>query len=278
MAFTTETINVAGIEIGASRGGSGQTVVYLHDILADIHGQPEDTEDSLRFLDKLAESFDVVAPATPGYRASLEAQEAVYDLEDMALIYDDLFASLGDEKATVVGLGFGGWIAAEVATRNPERIGKLVLISPTGISHSETQINRLIFPAFSARGRSGFGEMRTLLFSDPEGEEAKRLIPDPPGLSPEWQQTMRFCAKGSARIGWKPQFLYNRRLPQRLRRVTADTMIIGSRGDELVPFENFQTYAEGISGAKLVEMEGSHMLPFDHPDEVAASVTEFVKG
>jgi len=278
IAFTAETINVAGLEIGAARGGSGQTVVYLHDILGDIHGQPEDIEDGLSFLDTLAESFDVVAPAVPGYRASLDAQSAIYDLEDMALLYDDIFAKLGDEKATVVGLGFGGWIAAEVATRNPERIGKLVLISPVGISLSETPINRLIFPAFSARGRSGFAEMRTLLFSDPEGEEGKRLIPDPPGLSQEWQQTMRFCAKGAARIGWKPQFLYNRRLPQRLRRITADTMIIASRTDELVPFENFQTYADGISGAKLVEMEGSHMLPFDHPKEVAAAVAEFVKG
>ncbi len=277
MAFTAETINVAGIEFGASRGGSGQTVVYLHDILGDIHGQPEGTEDSLGFLDKLAESFDVVAPAVPGYRASLDAQQAIYDLEDMALLYDDLFAKLGDEKATVVGLGFGAWIAAEVATRNPERIGKLVLMSPVGISLSETPINRLIFPAFSARGRSGFAEMRTLLFTDPEGEEGKRLIPDPPGLSQEWQQTMRFCAKGAARIGWKPQFLYNRRLPNRLRRITAKTLIIASQSDELVPFANFQTYLDGIAGAQLIEMEGSHMLPFDHPDEVAAKVTDFVK-
>ncbi len=277
MAFTAETINVAGIEFGASRGGSGQTVVYLHDILGDIHGQPEGTEDSLRFLDKLAESFEVVAPAVPGYRASLDAQEAIYDLEDMALLYDDLFATLGDEKATVVGLGLGGWIADEVATRNPERIGKLVLISPVGISLSETPIDRLIFPAFSARGRSGFAEMRTLLFSDPEGEEGKRLIPDPPGLSQEWQQTMRFCAKGAARIGWKPQFLYNRRLPKRLRRITAKTLIIASQSDELVPFANFKTYLDGIAGAQLIEMEGSHMLPFDHPDEVAAKVTDFVK-
>jgi pimeloyl-ACP methyl ester carboxylesterase len=277
VAFTAETINVAGIEIGASRGGSGQTVVYLHDILGDIHGQPEGTEDSLSFLDKLAESFDVIAPATPGYRASLDAQQAVYDLEDMALIYDDLLATISDEKATVVGLGLGGWIAAEVATRIPQRIGQLVLISPVGISLPDAPINRLIFPAFSPRGRSGFAEMRTLLFSDPENEEAKRLIPDPPGLTPEWQQTMRFCAKGSARIGWKPQFLYNRRLPQRLRRVTAKTLIIASQSDELVPFANFQTYLDGIAGAQLVEMDGSHMLPFDHPDEVAAQVAEFVK-
>ena len=278
MAFTQETIQVADIEIGAARAGNGDTVVYLHDILGDIHAQPEGTEDSLRFLEKLSESFDVVAPAIPGYRASLEAQEAVYDLEDMALIFDDLLAGLGSGKAAVVGLGLGGWVAAEVATRNPERIGKLVLISPAGISLPETPINRLIFPAFSPRARSGFGEMRTLLFGDPESESGKRLIPDPPGLSPEWQQTMRYCAKGSARIGWKPQFLYNRRLPQRLRRVTADTMIIASRTDDLVPFENFQTYADGIAGAELVEMEGSHMLPFDHPDEVAASVVRFVNG
>lgn len=275
MALTQETINVAGLEIGAARGGSGKTVVYMHDILGDIHGQPEGSEDT-RFVDKLADSFDVVAPATPGYRPSLEAQETIFDLEDLTIAYDDLLGALGTEPANVVGLGLGAWIAAEVASRNPSRIGKLVLISPVGISLPEHPINRLIFPAFSPRGRSGFAEMRTLLFTDPEAELGKQLIPDPPGLSPEWQQTMRFCAKGAARIGWKPQFMYNRRLPSRLRRVTADTLIIGSRTDELVPFENFQVYQDGIAGAQLVEMQGSHMLPFDQTDEVAAKVADFI--
>ena len=51
----------------------------------------------------------------------------------------------------MVGLGLGGWIAAEVATRNPERIGKLVLISSVGISLKDTPVNLLILPAFGAR-------------------------------------------------------------------------------------------------------------------------------
>ncbi len=275
MALTQETIDVAGLEFGVAKGGSGKQVVYMHDLLADNQGQPERSEDT-RFLDKLAESYSVVAPAAPGYRPSLEAQANIFDLEDLTIAYDDLLVTLGDGKANVVGLGFGAWIAAEVASRNPGLIGKLVLISPVGISLPEYPINRLIFPAFSPRGWSGYEEMRTLLFTDPEAEIGKQLIPDPPGLTPEWQQTIRFCAKGVARVGWKPQFLYNRRLPNRLRRVSADTLILASRTDELVPFENFQVYADGIPGAKLVEVDGSHMLPFDKTDEVAAKVAEFI--
>jgi pimeloyl-ACP methyl ester carboxylesterase len=277
VAFRTSTIKVAGVEIGAPKAGKGDTVVYLHDILGDIHGQPEGTEDSLAFLNALSKDFQVVAPALPGYPASADAQNDVYDLEDMGVLYDDLLAKIGGgEPVSVVGLGLGAWVAAEVATRNPERIAKLVLISPVGISLSDQPINRLIFPAFSPRGRSGFAEMRTLLFTDPEAPLGKRLVPDPPN-SPDWQRTMRFAGKGAARIGWKPQFLYNRRLPDRLRRVKAKTLIIGSRNDQLVPFANFEAYKAGIKGARLIEMEGSHMLPFDQPAKVAAAVSKFLK-
>ena len=39
----------------------------------------------------------------------------------------------GVEEATLLGFSLGGWIAAEMATKNVTRIGRLALIDPYGI-------------------------------------------------------------------------------------------------------------------------------------------------
>lgn len=49
---------------------------------------------------------------------------------------DDVFDALGLEKAAVIGLSLGGWLAMDYAIRRPHRVGKLVLISPGGIGRN----------------------------------------------------------------------------------------------------------------------------------------------
>ena len=40
---------------------------------------------------------------------------------------------LGLERVDLVGCSIGGWIAAEMATKAPERFDKLVLVGPVGV-------------------------------------------------------------------------------------------------------------------------------------------------
>lgn len=46
---------------------------------------------------------------------------------------DDVFAGLRLTRAAMLGVSLGGWLAADYATRRPERIGVLVLLAPGGI-------------------------------------------------------------------------------------------------------------------------------------------------
>ena len=48
-------------------------------------------------------------------------------MDDIAHIYLELMDRLGLARSDLVGLSIGGWIAAEIATKVPERFERLVL-------------------------------------------------------------------------------------------------------------------------------------------------------
>jgi pimeloyl-ACP methyl ester carboxylesterase len=50
-----------------------------------------------------------------------------------ALWLDDVLAGLGLQRAAIVGISLGGWLALDYATRRPERVEKLALLCPGGV-------------------------------------------------------------------------------------------------------------------------------------------------
>src|SRR6266481_5921278 len=112
-------VEVAGSKLHLSRAGSGWPVLVLHH---DI-GSPE----RLEFYDALAGRFDVLVPHHPGYGKS-ERPQWLRSVRDVAVMYQWLLSDLGIERPSLVGLGFGGWIAAEMATMMPSGLHRLVLV------------------------------------------------------------------------------------------------------------------------------------------------------
>ncbi|MGH9036299.1 MAG: alpha/beta fold hydrolase, partial [Acidimicrobiia bacterium] len=82
----------------------------------------------------------------------------------------------------------------------------------------------------------------------------------------------------TAKIGWNP-YLHNPKLGERLRRVTAPTLVVAGEQDGLVPRAHPEAYAEGIAGARLEVMAGAgHMVPLERPEEFATLVRSFLGG
>ena len=126
VATTTKptTIPIAGAVIEILDRGSGAPILFLQSSQGITAAEP--------FLGLLAKSRRVIAPSHPGFGRST-LPDWLDSVEDIAHIYLELMDRVGLTRADLVGLSIGGWIAAEIATKVPERIGRLVLIGPVGV-------------------------------------------------------------------------------------------------------------------------------------------------
>ena len=87
---------------------------------------------------------------------------------------DDLLAVLGVERTSVVAISLGGWIALQYAVARPERVDKLALICPGGVTAPRASwMVRLI--VLSLLGERGMAAIKRAMFRGvpvPEGVEA----------------------------------------------------------------------------------------------------------
>jgi pimeloyl-ACP methyl ester carboxylesterase len=112
MGWTETAVELAGVKLHLARAGSGRPLmVLLHDI-----GSPE----RLDFYDVLANRFDVLVPHHPGYGKS-EWPQWLRGVRDVAVMHQSMLSNLALDRVSLIGLGFGGWIAAEMATIAPRR-------------------------------------------------------------------------------------------------------------------------------------------------------------
>jgi pimeloyl-ACP methyl ester carboxylesterase len=59
------------------------------------------------------------------------------DSDAHALWLDDVMQALGLERAMIVGMSLGGWLALDYAARRPQRVTRLALLCPAGIGQQK---------------------------------------------------------------------------------------------------------------------------------------------
>ena len=102
-AAAEERLSVGAIELEVIRRGTGRPMLLLHGM--------QNVDPRARFLDLLGERAQVIAPSHPGFGHSPRPADfdTVYDLVHL---YLDVLEALPYERVTLVGLSFGGWLAA----------------------------------------------------------------------------------------------------------------------------------------------------------------------
>jgi pimeloyl-ACP methyl ester carboxylesterase len=246
-------IAMPGGDVHLLRGGEGPPLLFLHG------GGGTSTWNPLH--EALSGRFDVLAPDHPGMGRS-DDFPSFQGVDDLVFHYDDLLDELGIASASVVGVSFGAWLAAELAVFAPTRVDQLVLMAPAGLRVPEHPVTDIFLMTPDQR--------LAALFHD-----ASR-VPSMNGDDPEaFVQAYRDMA-AIARYAWMP-FMADPKLEGRLRRVTARTLVIAAGEDRVIPREHCERYAQHIAGARLEVAEGvGHALFAERPEAVVDLVSSFL--
>jgi pimeloyl-ACP methyl ester carboxylesterase len=259
VAWQSSTVAVAGTTLNVTRGGRGAPVLVLHH---DV-GSPA----TLPFYDALAEKFTVIRPSHPGYDGS-PRPEWMRAVRDVAVVYQGLLAedaaTRGPGAVSLLGLGFGGWIAAEMATMAPRAFHRLVLVGAMGVKPERGDIADQALVSYLDYVEAGFADKRA--FERVYGAHV------PTATLEQWDLNREM----TFRIAWKP-YMYNPTLPHLLGVVATPALIVWGRQDRIVPLECGERYAKLLPRARLELIDGAgHLVDMEKPDALASLVTRFL--
>lgn len=254
VAWSDTTRDIAGGSLFYSRAGSGAPVLVLH----HDTGTPE----RLPFYDRLAERFDVVVPHHPGWGRS-QRLEWLRHPRDIAAVHAWLLAELDLQGAALVGLGYGGWVAAEMASLAPADYRKLVLVGAMGIKPPEGDIADQAIVSYIDYPRSGF-----------HGEAAFAAVYG--DVSVDQLEAWDIAREMSFRTAWKP-YMYSQTLPHLLGGVRSPALVIWGDDDRIVPISAGHAYVRALRQATLATIpECGHFAEMEKPDVAATLVTDFL--
>ena len=254
---TTEQIEVAGRRVQYLQGGSGDALLVLHHSTGNPGWLPA--------YEQLAASRQVLVPDLPGYGQS-ERPEWARDTRDLAILLHQMLDKLGIGAVSIVGLGFGGWIAAEMATMNQARVSGLVLVGAPGIQPDEGEILDQMLVDYDEYVRAGFSD---------EANYTAEFGEDPP---PEVRELWDFSREMTARLTWKP-YMFNRRLPHLLQEVQTPTLLVWGADDRIVPMAVAQSYEAALPNARIeVVADSGHLVDMEQPEALAELVAAHLGG
>ena len=197
---------IAGIGIDLVEMGQGTPCLLLHGIDGLHPASP--------FFAGLAAKYRLIAPWHPGCGHS-ETVRQFHDVRDLAIFYQAFLKERGLDRVTVIGTGFGGWLAAEVVAMSTDRLAALVLIGAVGLKFSDRE-GRDIADLYA----TPLAAFEALEYVDP----AKK--PNRYETMSEWEmRTLAQTRKTVAHLGWKP-CMHNPSLNHWLGLVDVPTLVI----------------------------------------------------
>lgn len=239
-------VEVGGVRLEVATRGKGRDILFLN--------SGSWLADERPFIEHLATLGRVIAPTHPGFGLS-DAPARLTTVDDLAYLYLDLIDALRLKPVLLVGASFGGWIAAEMAVKTDTAIAALALLSPFGIK-AGARDERAITDVFATPDREI--EARSYLHPETFHREMRDLSDE------EVMRRVR-SREGLARFGWSP-YMHDPKLPGRLHRVAAASLILRGEADRMVSAGCAELYASSLRHARLATIaKAAHFPHLEQP-------------
>jgi pimeloyl-ACP methyl ester carboxylesterase len=263
-------VTAAGIRLHVRDTGprDAPAVLMLHGF-----GSSLDTWDA--WADPLSADHRVIRLDLPGFGLTGADPTGEYTDARTVAVLLALLDRLGVQRATLIGHSMGGRFAWEFAALHPDRVSKLVLVSPDGfaspgIEYDKKQDVPLIMrvlpytmPMFMLRANL------EAAFADPSKmTEASLLRTRDMMLAPGVRRAV--LARMEQTVLHDPRPM--------LARITAPTLLLWGDKDAMIPISNAQDYLAAIPNARLVTLPGvGHLLQEEAPVESLSKLRGFLE-
>ncbi len=252
--FTESFLTVNGCKIRLHRGGQGAPLLYLHGVNGAGSVQP--------FMELLAKKYDVLVPEHPGFGVSDEP-DWLDNIHDLAYFYLDLLDQLGLDQVEVVGSSLGGWLAMEMAIREPSRFKALVLVGSAGIRIAESKPGDIFLWSAETAARNTFHHPEMV---------AKALS------APVDLDTSLKNRHTAAKLAWEPR-LHDPMLHKWLHRLKMPVQLIWGDKDAVMPLPHGHALKKLIPQSELIILtECGHLPQLEAPQSFVDITTAFLEG
>ncbi|MFP3914001.1 MAG: alpha/beta fold hydrolase [Actinomycetota bacterium] len=254
------TMEAAGIELAYTRQGEGDPVM----LLAGLGGQGRGWGAQ---IERFGGDYDVVVPDHPGTGGS-GTPEAL-TLEHHARSMAELIRGLGMGPTHLVGSSTGGAIAQIMALDHPDTVRSIALVS------SWARADDFFRHQFAVRkevlrrlGTEAYAAASALfLFSPTFFRHHYPVVRD-------WQES---ASRGDATVmEQRIDMILRHDQLDRLRDVTAPTLVLVGSQDGCTPPYLSRELAEAIPGAEQAVIEGGHLIYKEAESEFYGVVSEFI--
>jgi len=237
------SLTVGGTRIDLVERGKGKPLLFLH--------AENGIEPARPVIAELAKHAHVIAPTHPGFGRS-DLPKGMRSVDDISYFYLDLLDQLDLSDLTVVGIGFGAWIAAEIAVKSTARMSRLVMANAVGVKVGDREtrdiadIFAMIEPDYLA-----------MVYHDPAvGKRDYKALPDAEVLA------AAKAREATARFAWNPYF-HNPRLKSRLHRIRIPTLFLWGAHDRMLSETYGRAYCAMIPGARFETIERAGHFPHE---------------
>ena len=229
-----------------------------------------------RIIDPLAKNFHVVSVHLPGFGES-DCPSELFTTDRYADFLCDLLDRFNLKSTSLLGISYGGQIAATLAHKHPKRVYKLVLIASTGLGDHPLLKRKFAWKIVAGCAKHIVlrSEWLMCLFGRLSFYDAKSR---PIDLCRKFHEQISGDGKADAWLSvlWNVVAVGSE-FRQKLQSLCVPTMIVWGNHDRILRPRLAEEFHQLIpnSTVKVLD-ECGHSVPLERVEEVSGEITRFV--